>query len=158
MPAITCEIPGRELDLGGIAKGFALDQLQVLLDQWDAPDYLLTAGGSSLLARGPTAWPVDLAGDRHPTRLYLTNQALSASGTGIQGDHIVHPGGAAAMPARPNRRVWTVAATATLAEIWSTALMLVAAEDFPAVLAEDPAIIEAYTEGQDGVVSRFAQA
>ena len=48
VPAITCDIPGRELDLGGIAKGFALDQLQILLDEWDAPDYLLTAGGSSL--------------------------------------------------------------------------------------------------------------
>jgi len=157
VPAITCDIPGRELDLGGIAKGFALDQLQIMLDEWDAPDYLLTAGGSSLLARGPTPWPVDLTGERQTVRWFLTNKALSASGTGIQGDHIVHPGGAQAMPANPCRRVWAVASTATLAEIWSTALMLVAPEEIPGLLAEDQEITAVYAERQDGRVEHCAQ-
>jgi len=154
-PAITCEIPGRELDLGGIAKGFALDQLQRLLGEWDAPDFLLTAAGSSLLAHGPTPWPVDLAGERQPVRFFLTNNALSASGTGIQGDHIVHPGGAEAMPASPCRRVWVVASTAALAEIWSTALMLVAPEEIPGILASDPEITTVYAEWDDGRVECF---
>ena len=64
MPAITCEEPGREIDLGGIGKGFALDQLKQLLTEWDADDALLAAGASSLLAFGPSAWPVDLTGER----------------------------------------------------------------------------------------------
>ncbi|MCX6866735.1 MAG: FAD:protein FMN transferase, partial [Verrucomicrobia bacterium] len=125
VPAITCESPGREIDLGGIAKGFAIDQLQQLLSEWGAHDVLLAAGASSWLAFGPSAWPVDLTGDHESLRVYLTNQALGASGTGIQGNHILHPGGPDAMPARPLTRVWVSAPTAALAEIWSTALMLV---------------------------------
>ena len=155
VPAITCEIPGRELDLGGIGKGFALDQLRRMLDGWDAPDFLLTAGGSSLLAHGPTPWPVELAGERQPISFFLTNKALSASGTGIQGDHIVHPGGAEAMPTSPCRRVWVVAASAVVAEIWSTALMLVAPEEIPEALAGDPEIIAVYAERDDGRVEHF---
>jgi len=157
VPAVTCEIPGRELDLGGIGKGFALDQLHRLLGEWDVPDFLLTAAGSSLLAYGPTPWPVDLTGDRQPLRFFLTNKALSASGTGIQGDHIVHPGGAQAMPASPCRRVWVVASSAVVAEIWSTALMLVAPEEIPEFLASDPEIIAVYAERDDGRVERFPQ-
>ena len=153
--AITCQEPGRELDLGGIAKGFALDQLQRLLDEWEVPDFLLTAGASSLLARGPTAWPVELTGEREAIRVYLTNMALSASGTTIQGEHIVHPGGAEAMPAHPSRRVWVTASTATLAEIWSTAMMLVAPDEIRELSASDDFITAAYAEAADGRVLRF---
>ena len=34
LPAITCETPGREIDLGGIGKGFALDLMGELLLDW----------------------------------------------------------------------------------------------------------------------------
>ena len=47
--AVTCETPGREIDLGGIGKGFALDQLKQLLIDWGAEGGLLAAGASSLL-------------------------------------------------------------------------------------------------------------
>ena len=143
--AVTCDTPGREVDLGGIGKGFALDQLQQVLTEWGVPDALLTAGGSSLLAFGPTAWPVDLTGELGSARVMLTNQALSASGTGIQGSHIVHPDGAAAMPEVACPRVWTLARTAALAEIWSTALMLV-----------DPAEMAAWSAAEDGLTAIYA--
>ncbi|NQX01477.1 FAD:protein FMN transferase [bacterium] len=123
--AVTCDEAGREIDLGGIGKGFALDQLRDILIDWGAEGGLLAAGASSLLAFGPDAWPVELSGDRQTERIDLFNQSLSASGTGIQGSHIVHPAGDAAMPPAPCTRLWVTAATATLAEIWSTALMLV---------------------------------
>lgn len=153
--AVTCDIPGRELDLGGIGKGFALDHLRQVLTEWGAPDALLAAGGSSLLAFGPTAWPVDLTGGLESERVLLTNQALSASGTGIQGSHIVHPGGAQAMPARPCQRVWVVAASAALAEVWSTALMLVDPAELAAGLAGLQDLAGVYTE-RDGRVARVA--
>lgn len=122
--AVTCVEPGRVLDLGGIGKGFALDQLRQVLDAWEVDDALLAAGASSWLAIGPSRWPVDLATENQSRRIELCGQALSASGTGFQGSHIVHPGGNDAMPAGGFRRVWVVAPDAALAEVWSTALML----------------------------------
>jgi thiamine biosynthesis lipoprotein len=145
--AVTCESPGREIDLGGIGKGFALDQLKQLLLDRDVEGGLLAAGASSLLAFGPHAWPVDLAGDGGSIRIALANQSLSASGSGIQGNHIVHPGGDEAMPASPCRRVWVSAATASLAEIWSTTLMLI-----------DPESIVDFIAGEEGVEGVYIDA
>jgi thiamine biosynthesis lipoprotein len=146
VPAVTCAEAGRELDLGGIGKGFALDQLKQILTDWGAEDALLAAGASSLLAFGPGAWPVDLTGEREALRVHLSNQALSASGTGIQGSHIVHPAGPEAMPAAACSRIWVLAPAAARAEIWSTALMLIDPSGIPALIAGDPDIMGVYAD------------
>ena len=144
--AITCEEPGREIDLGGIGKGFALDQLKKLLIDWGVEDGLLAAGASSLLAIGPAAWPVDLTGDLESLRIPLSGQSLSASGSGIQGSHIIHPWGPEAMPDPPSRRIWVIAPTVVLAEIWSTALMLIAPEEIPEFLAGNEEVTGVYAD------------
>ncbi|MEI6175703.1 MAG: FAD:protein FMN transferase [Verrucomicrobiota bacterium] len=146
VPAVTCVDPGRELDLGGIGKGFTLDQLRNLLIDWEVDDALLAAGASSLLAHGPTNWPVELAGSNQSQRINLTNQALSASGTLFQGSHIVHPAGQDAMPDHAPTRVWVTAATAALAEIWSTTLMLMSQEEIPDFIADNPEITSVHAE------------
>jgi thiamine biosynthesis lipoprotein len=138
--AVTCDVPGRELDLGGIGKGFALDQLHQLLLDWGAEAAMLSAGASSLLAFGPHAWPIDLTGDEESIRILLQSQALSASGTGIQGSHIIHPAGESAMPAAPCHRLWVTTPTAAEAEIWSTALMLLDPESIENFIAGEPSI------------------
>lgn len=138
--AVTCEEHGREIDLGGIGKGFALDQLQQILTEWGAQGALLAAGASSLLAFGPQSWPVELAGSGASTRITLHNEALSASGTGIQGSHILHPAGDAALPVAPCDRVWVTAPTAALAEVWSTALMLLDPTDIADFIAGNRSI------------------
>ena len=144
VPAVTCNEPGRELDLGGIGKGFALDQLQQLLTDWDVGDALLAAGASSLLAMGPSLWPVDLAGGHEAKRISLYSQALSVSGTGIQGSHIIHPASVDHAPGCT--RIWVLAPTAALAEVWSTALMLVEPDEIPAIIAAEPDISAVYAE------------
>ncbi|MCX6875956.1 MAG: FAD:protein FMN transferase [Verrucomicrobia bacterium] len=144
--AITCEIPGREIDLGGIGKGFALDQMRDLLLDWGLGGALLAAGASTLLAVGPQPWPVALAGGLTARQLALTNQALSASGTDVQGAHIVHPSGEDPKPVYLSNRVWAVASTATLAEAWSTALMLMDPDEVTAAIAEQATLLQAYAE------------
>lgn len=151
--AITCEEPGREIDLGGIGKGFALDQLKLLIADWGVEDALLCAGASSLLAIGPGAWPVELAGDGGDLRVFLTDRALSASGTGVQGVHFVHPGGADAMPVSPCRRLWVSADTAALAEVWSTALMLVEPDEIPDFIAGVAGIRDVYLDRGGAILS-----
>lgn len=152
--AITCEEPGREIDLGGIGKGFALDQLKQLLADWGAEEALLAAGASSLLAIGPHPWRVDLTGDADAVALELRDQSISASGTGIQGSHIIHPYGPEAMPDTPINRIWVTAPTAALAEIWSTALMLVSPEEIPEVLAGNEDVTAVYAD-LGGAVTRL---
>lgn len=146
IPAVTCDAPGREIDLGGIGKGFALDQLRQILTDWGAEGGLLTAGASSLLAFGPDAWPVELSGDGGSLRISLFSQSLSASGTGIQGSHIVHPSGDEAMPQSPCKRVWVTAPTAVLAEIWSTALMLLEPDLIPEFITGEETIEAVYVD------------
>ena len=50
------------LDLGGIGKGFALDRMAAMLQEWDLPSYFLRASASTMLAGEPAAgnegWPV----------------------------------------------------------------------------------------------------
>ncbi|MEX1113747.1 MAG: FAD:protein FMN transferase [Akkermansiaceae bacterium] len=152
--AVTCEEPGREIDLGGIGKGFALDNIRQLLIDWGAEGALISAGASSLLAFGPQPWPVDLSGDSATARIILHNAALSASGTGIQGSHIIHPAGDEAMPAAPCKRLWTVAPTAALAEIWSTALMLLDPVDIPAFIEGEETLHRVHID-RDGVHQLF---
>jgi FAD:protein FMN transferase len=156
--AVTCVEPGRQIDLGGIGKGFALDQLQQLLIDWGAEGGLLAAGASSLLAFGPQAWPVDLSGDKQSVRIALRDAALSASGTGIQGSHLVHPGGTAAMPTSPCKRVWVTAANAALAETWSTALMLLEPENLRDFIACDESLRSVHIDHEGTIQSIHGNA
>jgi len=120
---ITCIEPGRQLDLGGIGKGFALDRMADTLQELNAIDMLLSAGASTHLALGGALWPMELTGDSESLTIELKGMSLSASGTGIQGNHIIHP-----FPDRKEiripRRAWTVASSAALSDALSTACFL----------------------------------
>jgi thiamine biosynthesis lipoprotein len=155
VPAITCEREGRELDLGGIGKGFALDEVAALLTDWEVGNVLLAAGGSSLLALGEAAWPTELAGDGGTMQILLCNAALSASGTGIQGAHIIHPGVVDGASSYGYKRVWVKAPTAAAAEVWSTALMLVPPEYVESWLAEEGDFLQVVVDGASGVQTVF---
>ena len=152
VPAITCVEAGRKIDLGGVGKGFALDQVRQLLIDWEVEGALLAAGASSLMAHGSAVWPIDLSGDEASLRVLLSGQSLSASGTGIQGSHIVHPWGDDAMPSNPCKRVWVEAATAAWAEVWSTALMLVDVDQIPELLAEAEGIRHVHVERSGRII------
>ena len=144
--AITCLEPGREIDLGGVGKGFALDQLRALLVDHGVQAGLLAAGASTQLAFGEHPWPVELCSASSRHRFGIRNQALSASGTSIQGAHIVNPG---THKAPGHERLWLVAVDAATADAWSTAAILTPPELLRETLAQVPGLVEIFVE-RDG--------
>lgn len=133
---------GIRLDLGGIGKGYAVDRVAELLEEWEILHALVHGGFSSVLAlEAPPerdGWPLTL---RSPwredqevlARVSVRYQAFSASGT-QKGDHIRDPRtgqavqGRAAWVALPRTGEGQEDAAA-VAEALSTAFMLLPAEE-----------------------------
>ena len=149
-PLVTCAAPGREVDLGGIGKGFALDRLVHILESYHVSSALLSAGASTLLAWGPEGWPVDLAGRNAANRIELKGRALSASGTGIQGAHVVHPDEPDKEPAYRFNRVWVLTREAAMADALSTACLLMDDAEIGAFADRHRGEVDIYTEYAGG--------
>jgi FAD:protein FMN transferase len=131
-------IPGLQINLGSIGKGYALDRCAELLEQAGVHDFLLHGGNSSVLARGdrggqPTGsgWWIGVRDPLHPEkragRVRLRGRALSTSGSGTQFfmhegrryGHILDP--RTGWPAEGVFSVTALAPTAAEAEALSTA-------------------------------------
>jgi thiamine biosynthesis lipoprotein len=98
---------GVELDLGGIAKGYAVDRVVALLRHGNVSAALVSAGGSTVYGIGAPpehdAWQVTLQDPIKSTgssqRLALKDRALSIAGTsekffeagGVRYSHIMDP-------------------------------------------------------------------
>lgn len=122
------------VDLGGIGKGFALDQAARALAERGIETYLLESGGDlvvSGLPPGDEAWRVAV---EHPDRdlpaaiIHLAQGALATSSlrvrqwpgpAGSSAHHLVDP--ATGQPATGVRSVTVRAAHPVWAEVWSTA-------------------------------------
>lgn len=155
-PQIVCDEAGRRIDLGGIGKGFALDEMAATLKELGVNSALLSCGASTHLAIGPRPWRLDLRGDAESQKLPLTGQALSSSGTGEQGAHVVHPD-TGASPEYSFKRVWVVADSAALADAFSTACLLMderEIQSFATAHHEDGVLIYAEDAG-GGTVRRI---
>ncbi|PXA03962.1 hypothetical protein DDZ13_10010 [Coraliomargarita sinensis] len=129
-PAIHCNEPGREIDLGGVGKGFALDRVRELVRDWDIESGIISAGASTHLAFGPQEWTIGLSGKNETKDVTLRDQALSASGSGIQNEHIISPAGHQEAYRHP--RVWVLHESAAWADIWSTTAMLMTVDELGA--------------------------
>ena len=126
-------------DLGGIGKGYALDQAVHLLHDWSIHNALLNAGDSTLLALGSPpeseAWPVSAGG----REIALRDRALSGSGFGEQGWHIMDPRTLEPVTQRHGRS-YALAPTAALADALSTAFMVMSEEEITALCARYPEV------------------
>jgi thiamine biosynthesis lipoprotein len=147
---VSLDKEGMKLDLGGIAKGYALDRLRPLLEQHGVESALLNFGQSSswavgappgspgwrLLVRGPEG---DFAG-----LITLRDQALSISGSqgqwveigGRRYGHIIDP--RTGEPLMRARQAVVVSQQAALAEALSVALLVLDAETGLALVAAEP--------------------
>ena len=124
--------PGVHLDLGGIAKGYAVDRAAQILGELGP--CLVDAGGD-IAARGG-GWPIGLDTGDGTLTLELADGAVATSGRdrrhwtrgGEELHHIIDP--ATGLPAAGDLlRVTAVAGTATDAEVRAKALFLAGAED-----------------------------
>jgi len=75
--------PGTHIDLGGIAKGFAVDRALGTLRAFSVTTALVNAGGD-LAAFGPMAWPVRIRDPRDPREtigtIEICDDALASTG------------------------------------------------------------------------------
>lgn len=80
--AVRFRYPGMKIDLGGIAKGFAVDRAVELLRNFNLPLGLVNAGGD-LAAFGPAPQSIQIRDPRDPGRLMcsieITDEALASS-------------------------------------------------------------------------------
>ena len=99
--------PGVELDLGGIAKGYAVDRVVKMLRARNVASALVSAGGSTIYGLGSppdrSGWPVSIQdpidSGRVARHVELNDRALSVAGSseksfevdGIRYSHIMDP-------------------------------------------------------------------
>jgi thiamine biosynthesis lipoprotein len=154
---------GMRIDLGGIAKGFALDLVRPLLARRDIQGALLSFGQSStlalgrpqegpgwrLLARGP--------GERFLGVLELEDQALSVSGSlgqwveigGRRFGHVIDP--RTGLAATQRREALVLAPEAALAEALSKALLVLGEREGIALVAAQPGCEALLVDADGGV-------
>jgi thiamine biosynthesis lipoprotein len=154
---VECELPGLQLDLGGIGKGYALDKLRVMLEEFELYDFLLSAGGSTLAARGQDEndqpWYTHLVGDSMKERVHLLERSISGSGTAIQGNHIVNSG--KIVDAYEHKRVWVLADSGAVADAFSTAFMLCDLDKIRVIAEKFPPQLEVWVEADDGSLKKL---
>jgi FAD:protein FMN transferase len=154
---------GVQVDLGGIGKGYAVDLMAELLEEWGIERALVHGGFSSVLALEAPAdrdgWPLTLSDPGAPSRvlsrLSMRQTALSASGV-RKADHIVDPrtgepvrGRLAAWVALPRPAAAGVRAPAdeaprlapgAVADALTTAFMLLGAEEIASLCGRSPGL------------------
>ena len=154
---------GVQVDLGGIGKGYAVDRMAELLEEWGLVSTLIHGGFSSVLALEPPTgregWPLTLSDPASPsqvlTRLSLRQTAVGASGL-RKGAHIIDPrtgeaargrvaawvavprpeASRAQAPAEEGPRV----AAAAVIDALTTAFMLLGTEDVAALCERSPGL------------------
>ncbi len=138
--AIHCESGQLQFDLGAIGKGFALDRMAELLNDWDCPAFLLVAGGSSILAgaapKDAVGWSCGLGDDNAQQRLFLSNASLSGSGLSVKGSHILDPRNGQGAPRQS--RAWALTDAAAESDALSTACMVMNHSEINTVLDQHP--------------------
>jgi FAD:protein FMN transferase len=139
---IVKKLPDASLDLGGIAKGYAIDRAIQLLRQAGFQGGLVDIGGDLACfgtQPGRHPWFVDVKDPDMPgalVRLRITDRAVATSGDyarriqvgDVNYSHIIDP--RIGYPADASRSVTVVAPTTVMADVWATALSVLGPDGF----------------------------
>lgn len=137
---VHCQSTGAGVDLGGIGKGFVLDQVALFLEEWDLSRVMLHGGGSTVLALDPPeeaeGWKVGFGDESGRDPVWLRREALSGSGKAVKGAHVLDP--RTGRPAKSCSRTWALAPSAALSDALSTAFMVLSPGEVDAYCDEHP--------------------
>lgn len=131
------------IDLGGFAKGYAIDLIAKTLLEWDVKSALIHGGQSSVLAlaepTGEKGWPVTLS---HPFQsgkilslAYLNHRALSGSGL-QKGHHIFNT--RTGKPVDDRLAAWASSSYGATSDALSTAFMVMNLEEIEEFCLKNP--------------------
>lgn len=147
--ALAKDRPGLSLDLGGIGKGFAVDHIASILDDWEIDDALVHGGQSTVLAwsqeqkenkKEAREWKLSLGDAQDPSRssgqIKIQGNSVSGSGLAVQGAHILDP--ATGQAVLGTHAAWASAPTAAESDALSTAFMVMKPKAIEALCAEYP--------------------
>jgi thiamine biosynthesis lipoprotein len=148
--SVSLETAGMQLDLGGIAKGYAVDEAMLVLKRRGIQHALIAAGGDILVSESPPGtqgWTVGIARleSSEPERfLLLRNRAVSTSGDlhqyveigGVRYSHIIDPRTGVGLTGRSS--VTVVARDCTTSDGLATAASVLGARDGSRLLDSTP--------------------
>ncbi|MDR0267356.1 FAD:protein FMN transferase [Paenibacillus sp.] len=148
--------PGMALDLGGIGKGYAADQIAVYLKSQQVDSAIINLGGSSIIALGSKpggkSWNIGLQ-DPDQTRgtalgnVLVKNKTVDASGVyerffmenGVRYHHILDP--RTGFPSRSGlKSVTIISDSATDADALSTAVFIMGLDEGMKFIEKQPGI------------------
>ncbi|PLX45878.1 MAG: hypothetical protein C0609_02040 [Deltaproteobacteria bacterium] len=152
----SIELNGRVLDLGGVAKGYAIDRAVKVLKDAGVGNFIVNAGGDLFVKgdKGERPWRVGIAHPRKPGELFAIVEpregAMVTSGDyeryfiweGKRYHHIIDP--KSGYPAEGISSVTVTAPTAMAADAVATAVFILGAEQGLAFLEG--------TQGAEGMV------
>jgi thiamine biosynthesis lipoprotein len=144
---------GASFDLGGIAKGYAIDRAIEALEQAGVTRAMVDVGGDVACFGGKAGgrdWSVDVKNPFGPgilARLHLPAGAVATSGNyaryetiaGKRYSHIIDP--RTGWPAEGAESATVVASTAMAADVWATALSVLGPAGFPHLPGDIEAMI-----------------
>ena len=140
--SVSVTKPEIQIDLGGFGKGYAVDRVVEILQEWEIDTALIHAGQSSVYALGHppklTGWPLMIC---HPLNkqefildILLTNRAMSGSGM-QKGKHILDPRNG--RPVRLTVAAWSLSENAAESDAFSTLFMIMTPEEIQSFIGEN---------------------
>jgi len=143
-PILYCIKEGIKIDLGGIGKGFALDEVATVLENYDIENFSLDAGQSTIFVKNnlneKLHWEYPIANLKTTQVLQLKNTAVSASGFYWNDKHIFNPITGSNEEVSNYERVWISSNSAAYADAFSTAFFLMDELEIADIIKKTPFI------------------